>query len=568
MMAEQETGAWDDAFPLEIKAVLDGRADGRVVGVSIANVPVGASLSAGIDDGGGRWSLVEGDLEGLSISPPHSGAGKTTLMVSLLLGREAAAHAPETVAFGMTLPPTPGYRTSTPEPEPEPELLPEPAPDPEPEPEPEAAFDEGRAIALDIDTGYSVADPPPDMAVVISGVPRQAALSAGRNNGDGNWFLNGADMKDLRISPAAGADGDFILGMAVAVGDGPAASGGLLVEVGQDSAPEPESEPTPTPIVHSGSVDPVPTAGPRPIAYWKLDESAGSTAADEMGAHPGHVIGNSGDADGAFLPVAEFDGIDDYIQISAGPDLMVRGGTLTVWFSAFAAGSGTIAAKGAPENAGHFALSIRNARLQVLMHGPDGDHVMDAGVFGANEWNQATVTWGAGGMKAYLNGAPTGSGEYTGGLEANDGPWTFGATDAGDGYFHGELDDIALYAEQLSDAEVRDLCQVGVEGVMTGESPAEVDSSLDFSTIPAAGVGPESLDTLDAPPLGDTQGIDDMLAGLAGDAPESLPEPVPELAPEPESAPLPPVDAAPQNSAISIGEGGDLIVEGGEKLQW
>jgi hypothetical protein len=256
---------------------------------------------------------------------------------------------------------------------------------------------------------------------------------------------------------------------------------------------------------------------------------------------------------------------------------MVRGGALTVWFSAYATGSATIAAKGSPEDAGYFTLQIQDAKLQVLMRGPDADHVIDAGAFGANEWNQTTVTWGAGGMKAYLNGVPAGSGEYTGGLEDNNGPWTFGATDTGDGggYFHGELDDIALYAEPLSDAEANDLCQIGVEGVMTGEGPADMDSSLDFSAIPAAAAGPESLGTLDASSGGGGESITEMLNGLAGVVPdtvtEAAPEPAPEPSPEPELAPVTPGDAAPQDQAdqaISIGEGGDLTVEGGEKLQW
>jgi len=264
--------------------------------------------------------------------------------------------------------------------------------------------------------------------------------------------------------------------------------------------------------------------------------------------------------------VAEFDGIDDCIRISAAPGLMVRGGALTLWFSAYATGSATIAAKGSPGDTGYFTLQIHDAKLQVLMRGPDADHVIEAGAFDANEWNQTTVPWGAGGMKAYLNGEPTGSGEYTGGLEDNNGPWTFGATDTGDGggYFHGELDDIALYAEPLSDAEANDLCQIGVEGVMTGEGPADVDSSLDFSAIPAAAAGPESLGTLDA---SSGESISEMLDGLAG----AIPDTVTEAAPEPAPAPVSPGDAAPQDQAdqaISIGEGGDLTVEGGEKLQW
>ncbi|MBT3306519.1 MAG: hypothetical protein HN377_08545, partial [Alphaproteobacteria bacterium] len=102
MMAEPDNAAWEDAFPLEVTKALDVHAE-RVVGGAIANVPAGARLSAGTDDGGGRWSLSEGDLEGLTISPPVAGAGRTTLTVSLLVRPDGdTAQPPETVAFGLT----------------------------------------------------------------------------------------------------------------------------------------------------------------------------------------------------------------------------------------------------------------------------------------------------------------------------------------------------------------------------------------------------------------------------------------------------------------------------------
>jgi hypothetical protein len=131
MMAEQENGVWDDAFPLDVKGVLDGRSGVRVVDVTIANVPPGARLSVGTDDGDGRWLLAEAELEGLSVSPPAQGAGKTILTISLRVSQEAdGAQPPETVAFGITLPPTPGQQTAAPEPEPGP-AAPEPAQSPE-----------------------------------------------------------------------------------------------------------------------------------------------------------------------------------------------------------------------------------------------------------------------------------------------------------------------------------------------------------------------------------------------------------------------------------------------------
>ncbi|MBT7943604.1 MAG: LamG domain-containing protein [Alphaproteobacteria bacterium] len=319
-----------------------------------------------------------------------------------------------------------------------------------------------------------------------------------------------------------------------------------------------------------------PVTGYHPVAYWKLDGQSASAVDDEMGNHPGQVFGKPEDADVSFLADAVFDGIDDYIRVSSNADLMARNGTLTAWFFAFDAGSGTIAARGAPGDEGHFALSIQEGHLQVLMCGADADHVVDGGEIKFNEWNQSTVTWGAGGVKTYLNGAPKGNGEYAGGLQ-HDTPWCFGATEGADGtpgvFFQGELDDIALYTEQLSETEVRDLCQVGIEGVMTGEGSTEVDSSLDFSTIPTAYSGPESLGTLDVTPLDDKESIDHMLDGLSAPIADLDSDGEVEPEPEPESEPesVPPEEATPENSpdqAISFDEEGDLTIKGGEKLQW
>ena len=341
----------------------------------------------------------------------------------------------------------------------------------------------------------------------------------------------------------------------------------------------------PAPIVHSDLEEPGSLTGPRPTAYWKLDEPTGSTAADEMVGHQGQVFGNREDAGGSFDAVALFDGVNDYILIPSETGLMVQGGTLTAWFCAFASGSGVLAACGAPEDTGHFALIIHDARLQVVIRGPEDSHVIEAGAFGANEWNQITVTWGTGGMKAYLNGELAGFDEIAGGLVDNDAPWTFGTVDLGDSgvgsFFHGEMDDIALYAQPLSDDEVRDLCRIGVEGVMTGEGPVVVDSALDFSAIPVADSGPENLGTLDTPLDDNLQSVGKMLDGLVGTVPETVaeetPEPLPDLSPEPEPKPEPePGPAAPEpaqspensDQAISIGEDGGVNIDGGEKLQW
>jgi hypothetical protein len=73
MMAQQLEGTGESSSPLEIKRVLGGGNGPEISSVTISKVPLSARLSAGTDNGGGKWSLTESDLEGLTyLVPPRS----------------------------------------------------------------------------------------------------------------------------------------------------------------------------------------------------------------------------------------------------------------------------------------------------------------------------------------------------------------------------------------------------------------------------------------------------------------------------------------------------------------
>lgn len=321
--------------------------------------------------------------------------------------------------------------------------------------------------------------------------------------------------------------------------------------------PEPDLEPEPA-FETEAAPEPLPRAeadaaalpdARLPVAYWKLDELLPGRVGDEMANHHGRSHGVAdGAGGGAFDTVDTFDGIDDYIEVPHARDLAPDEGTLTAWFNAFATSQGTIAAKGARAAGPHMALSIASRRLRFVIGADAAVHAAEGGVFGTTEWNQATVTWGAAGMALYLNGEPVATDDYADGLAGNRSRWMFGSADTGDGvgeFFHGELDDIALYGEQLDAAAVRRLFQVGVIGMMEGEGAvidepvvaATSDSPLDLDAIPAEAAGPASLAILDvaddlveaiedAKPADDIGPADDTaapeIAASGGDSPLDL----------------------------------------------
>ena len=566
-MAEHRTMTEGGSISLRIGDALKECGIAEVLDVTVFNLPPGAKLSAGTDKGDGSWSLTAADLEDLTMTPPPDWSAEINLSVSATNVEAGRGDAPTTTAFGYTVPPLAGPLAPGPE-----EAVSAgdqeaaaPAADPGESPE-------ERAVGLDIDMDLDGTEDLDSLIVTISGVPPGGTLSAGADEGDGTWILKAEDLNGLFILLPADFKEEAALGITAVTADGSVSAGSLIVapDLAPVSGPEPEPVPEPEPAEAAG-----PAASPeaaaestktaagvcRPIAYWKLDEPSPGAVGDEMGNHPGQSHGDTDtDAAGPFDAVAVFDGVDDYIEVPPTGDMGLQQGSFTAWFDAFASGGGTLAVKGSPDDdAGAcFSLTLRNGKLRLLMREHDQTAVAEGGSFNTNEWNQVTVTWGSGGTTVYLNGHRVAAGDYPGGLAGNDSPWIFGATGtvgasgvltaAGD-FFHGELDDIAIYGHPFNAAEARDLCQIGVAGMMAGDRPEDMDSPLDFGAIPAEAEGPESLATLDAP-VAEDEG----------------PAPAPDPEPETPSAPIPADDSGGDGGEVFVfgaGEGGDYF-QGGD----
>jgi hypothetical protein len=66
------TGNEDTAIPLTINSALNDLDGSETLTITITGVPAGATLSTGTDNGGGNWSLTQGQLAGLTLTPPRT----------------------------------------------------------------------------------------------------------------------------------------------------------------------------------------------------------------------------------------------------------------------------------------------------------------------------------------------------------------------------------------------------------------------------------------------------------------------------------------------------------------
>ena len=176
------SGIEDTAISLNITSALTDTDGSETLSITISDVPSGASLSAGSDNGEGSWTLTPGQLSGLNITPPASSDTDFSLTVSATSTEASGgdtAVASGTVAVSVAADADTPSLTLAP-----------------------AAGNEDTAIPLGITTGLADTDGSETLSITISDVPAGATLSAGSDNGDGSWTLTPAQLSGLTITPA------------------------------------------------------------------------------------------------------------------------------------------------------------------------------------------------------------------------------------------------------------------------------------------------------------------------------------------------------------------------------
>jgi hypothetical protein len=258
-----------------------------------------------------------------------------------------------------------------------------------------------------------------------------------------------------------------------------------------------------------------------PIAYWSLNETSGSGAADSAGTpQNGKFFGPNPDHDDAGPPLsqapfgaqtgADFrDDDDEYIAVAHDAAFEVAQGTVQLWFKTRDADErqALFAKDRNGTGAGQLTIWLDDRDLKVKLESGSQSHTITANnVVSSNTWYQLSFTFGPAGMKLYLNGNLVGSNGYTGGLVGNKQPIVIGGsnqTNTNDTLsklkitdpFDGWIDEVAFYGTALSAAEI---AQTKSLGAMAVTAPADAHDSFVsiekfvFSDAPHAGTSSAS----------------------------------------------------------------------------
>jgi len=191
LSASDVIGLEDTPIALDIASSLNDTDGSETLSITISNVPDGATLSAGTDNGDGSWTLAPADLEGLTITPGLHVSGEFNLTVSATTTEAANGdQAVVTQQIGLSITPDPDAPVVN---------------------VTSITGNEDTAIPLNIDAALVDQDGSETLSISIAGVPEGAVLSAGTNLGNGVWDVDPADLANLTITPPADSNVDFTL---------------------------------------------------------------------------------------------------------------------------------------------------------------------------------------------------------------------------------------------------------------------------------------------------------------------------------------------------------------------
>lgn len=279
---------------------------------------------------------------------------------------------------------------------------------------------------------------------------------------------------------------------------------------------------TPTPTIYTCNLPPPPTATPEPtysdillslspIAYWKLDETSGSTAFDSSGngfdgTYSGVTLAAATGPDGA--PAPSFDGVNDYVNVySAGlaSAFNPAEGTIVAWARV---ASSAIWTDGAvrrvinletnTNNRLHITRTTANGQMQFFYR-TNTSFTQSVSLAGLSPvtYMHYGQTWSssANEFKAYYGGSQTGSTQS--GLSTWAGSLSSTATNIGIQFtsgtspWHGSIAHVALFDYALSPAQIATLATVPIPSTPTPEPECipvrDVDQWWTVEVPPVAG---------------------------------------------------------------------------------
>jgi hypothetical protein len=266
----------------------------------------------------------------------------------------------------------------------------------------------------------------------------------------------------------------------------------------------------------------------KPLAYWRLDETAGNSTATDSSASGLYSANYIYSSDGLY-PVLGAPGIDtnsislsasdapDYVQLPYNSDLNQPGPfSFEIWIrptSEPAPGSGAYrcpignsAAYDTATQSGWYVYQTPDSPSELALVTPTGDVFITTTNYKLFNWYYLAGTYDGTNMSFYLNGVLVGTQRasvYVANSVNNAGACSFSLGQRGDGYgnFDGGLDDAAFYTNALTAAQILTHYSVGTNSFRAAPLPPTILNGPAPATIYAGQTATFSVEADGSTPL-------------------------------------------------------------------
>jgi beta-glucanase (GH16 family) len=199
------------------------------------------------------------------------------------------------------------------------------------------------------------------------------------------------------------------------------------------------------------------------VAYWKLDEKAGTVVEDSAGANKGEMVKPDGAArvEGKVGGALEFNGAS-YVKVPDSAALKVEKAiTVAAWIKlADATGEQCVAAKGTgfvffQTKPGTKPVNVLNIGGGPTAHWLSFPYATEAAAF-VGGWHHIAFTYDGTNVTNYMDGKPDGAPEALTGDLSPGWDWLGIGTNGAwaDKFFKGAIDDVRIYSRALSADEI------------------------------------------------------------------------------------------------------------------
>ncbi len=230
------------------------------------------------------------------------------------------------------------------------------------------------------------------------------------------------------------------------------------------------------------------------ISEWKFDTNANDSWKANNGTVSGAALVGSNCIKGSCY---NFDGVDDYIQVSDNSQLrMIAGGTISAWIYPRTSGEGTLGriidkSTGTAAHNGYRLLTFENNTLYFQIN--SGTALITSNnstVY--NRWQLITVTFNSSGRKIYVNGIDKTS---TGGGETALPPDFAGVITIGnrasntDYTYDGYIDEFTMYDAVFSTSQIQQNYFIGLNNLYKNKGLTQIEYNQRIVELKSITVG-------------------------------------------------------------------------------